>query len=176
PGTSLDYEQAAVGVFHDIGGMKVRVVGGQEVVIEGTESSAHAFYDVALDSMRIELRTEQIAFEFASEDGTAVDLQAGGCNTGELGHRGHQVAGAFVLIHDRSDFGIHATLDVVQQRVALAHPGVGVIGHGADHLAGGSEHHLDAIIVAAADNRFQSAAIGTETEDATAGSFERSAL
>ena len=76
PSPGVDNQQAAVGVLQHVGGVELRVFGGQEVGVLGPKGRPVRDEDVPADSSRVVLGREQIPPVLGGEGRAAVALQA----------------------------------------------------------------------------------------------------
>ena len=121
---------------------------------------------MALNTVRIELRAEQIVAELRSEARAAIPCETGGGDAGELRHRRHEVAGEFEFGDRLMPLAVNAAVQEVHERVALAVLRVHEVSHGADHLAGGRPHDFDGIIKATAREGLKLRAVRAQAPDA----------
>src|SRR5689334_5888764 len=99
--------------------MEVRIAGGEEIAVFRPETRAFADQDVTLDTVRIELRGEEIALIRRAECCAPVARQTRWRDARKLGHHRHQIACTLELIHRRMAFGIHAPFDEMEERVTF---------------------------------------------------------
>src|SRR5262245_25684006 len=107
-----------------------------------TERRALAMEHVALLAVRVDLPAQQVSLIWRTERSAAIAYQAGRRDASKLGHHRHPIAGALQFVSGGVRLRINATLDEVQQRVALAVFGIAEVSHGADGLARRCKHDL----------------------------------
>ncbi len=149
PGTGVDDEQAAVGVFDDVGRVEVAVGGDEKVGIAGPEGRAVRLEHVPGDLPQVEHRREEVVLVVAAEGGRLIARESRRNRRPEMRHHRHEIAGSRVAVDDAMDLAIDAAVDCVHQRVAP--PLLRMLEErcGEDAFPGGGEGHVHGVVHAA---------------------------
>lgn len=167
PTAGIDHEEGAVGVFEDIGGAEIGVIGGQEILVQGGVGSAVEGEGVEGDFAEIEEGGEEGVAVLGAEGGGGVAMEGAGGGGTEVGEDGEEVAGAadHGFFEGIVGFAEDASVDGMGEAVASA--GLAEVDEGTDEdgFAFGGEGEFDGIIHAAGEDAFQAGAVGFGAED-----------
>src|SRR5262249_8354552 len=96
PRAGFHDKQASVSGLGDVGRVKVRIFGHQEILVSGPKRGAGALYDMPQYAVWIEMCAEKIAAILRAKAGTSIEKEARRRHARELRHGGHQVSSAFI--------------------------------------------------------------------------------
>lgn len=135
PGAGVEDDETSVGVFEDVSGMEVEIVGEEEVGVFGVEGGFVGDESVATDFVEAELGGVERSLEFVTEGRGLGAGESCGCGRTEVGEDGHDVAGAGVTVQDIVDFSVDAAVDGVDHSVSLTTGWVHEEGGGEDSFS-----------------------------------------
>lgn len=164
------------GVFDDIGGVEVGLVAGEEIAIGGAEGGAVWGEEMAGDFTEVEIGGEKIVVPSGGPVGEASEFEAAGGGGSELGHHGHEGAGAWVAFEGAMFFAPDAPVDGVEDAVAFSVGGILEESATEEAFAGGGEDDIDGVIHACGDHGFEVGAIGAHAIEVGGAAGESAAI
>ena len=175
PAPGVENEKASVRVLENVRGVEVRVVRGEELLVERREGGSVARENVAQHPVGVELGAEEIARVLRPEGLPPVAQEAGGRHVGELRHGRHQVTGPLqaVLLDDAVGFRVDAPFHPVHERVPQASLGIHEERHGPERLAGRREDQLDRVVEAPGGHHLEPRPVESTAPDPTALSLQQ---
>ena len=113
PAAGVDDEQAAVGVFQNIGRVKVATRTAQKVFDFGSERRAASSHLRSHDLVRIKLGDQEVVGKVCAQLRAAIASRPGNCDMPQIGDRWQEIAGSFELgnnlwlVETRVDTAVH---------------------------------------------------------------------
>ena len=159
PASRIGDNQAAIGIFQDVGGMKVGLIAHQKRGSLGPIGGAFFGENMAGDPVKVEFRAEQVAR--ISEGVAARHTHAGGSGGAHLLEHGEQASGARVVLEDSViDPPKNAAVNGVQDAVAF--PASREVKKGATQEpgSGGGKRKPDRVVHPPGEDHLQLRAIG----------------
>ena len=165
PPSRIDHQQAAVGVLHHVGGMKVAIGGGQKVGVPGREGGSAGLQDVAGHLVQVEETGKQVALILAAEDPGGIDGLGAGSGRAQVQHGRQQIPGLGVAVKDAVRFSVDAAMDGVDDAVPAAQFRVLNESGRQQPFSPGREDHVHGVVHSPRQDRLDPRISGPSPED-----------